>query len=191
MEAIGAIILAGGKSSRFGTDKALFPIQGIPLIQHVISTVESITKDIIIITNTPGNFGFVEYPCYKDIFPNVGPLGGIYTGLMHTTRQSNLVLPCDMPFISPMCLKYLIENADGNDVTVPFLDKKLEPLCAIYSKKCLPLIEKQIHEKNYQIFQFYDKVNTKKISINAELPFYDRRIFSNINTRHDLLQMDQ
>jgi len=183
---IGAIILAGGKSSRFGTDKALFPIHGVPLIQNVIDVVERVTSNIIIITNSIEKLKFLNYPLYEDIIPNAGPLGGIYTGLTHSSFELNLVLPCDMPHITPACLNYLIHSANGNDITVPYHNNMLEPLCAVYSKTCVDIIKKHLQSKNYQIFQFYKKVKTQKVHFHSDLPFYHQRLFSNINSKQDL-----
>ncbi len=188
---IGAIILAGGKSRRFGTDKALFPFQGKALIANVIEVVEKVTNDIIIITNSAQRLEFLPYPKYKDQIPNSGPLGGIYTGLIYARHQLNIVLPCDMPFISVECLKFLIENTNGNDITVPYHQNLLEPLCAVYSKKCLPIIRDYLDANNYQVFQFYDKVKTKRLLFDFNLPFYHNRLFFNINSQKDLTEVNE
>ena len=183
---LGAIILAGGKSRRFGTDKAFYPYRGKPLIQTVINVVNKVTDNIIIITNSPEKLNFVSYPKYKDLLPDCGSLGGIYTGLSFSNFKVNLVLACDMPFVSTECLNYLVQNTNGNDITVPYHNNMLEPLCAVYSKSCLPFIKAQLETKNYQIFQFYDKVETKEIHFNLEIPFYHHRLFFNINSKDDL-----
>ena len=186
LEDIGAIILAGGKSKRFGSDKALSLFQGNPLIQAVIEVVENITNNIVIITNSPEKMDFINFPKFKDLIPGTGSLGGLYTGLHYSDQDLNIVLPCDMPFISTECIQFLFDNTNGNDITVPFHQNMLEPLSAIYSKKCLPFIKEQIHTGDYQIFQFYDKVKTKQLKFSIELPFYHENLFSNINTKSDL-----
>ena len=186
---IGAIILAGGKSKRFGTDKALYPYKGKPLIRTVIEIVKKITDKIIIVTNSPKKMEFINYPKYKDLIPGSGSLGGIYTGLYYSNAKVNIVLPCDMPYVSAACIKFLIDNTNGNDITVPFHKNMLEPLCAIYSKKCLPFIKTQIETKDYQIFQFYDEVWTKQIQFSSDLSFYHNQLFYNINSMEDLLDI--
>jgi len=183
---IGIIILAGGKSKRFGSDKALSVFQGKPLIQTVIEVAEKIASNIIIITNSPGKMDFIPYSKFTDLIPGTGSLGGLYTGLHYSGKDLNLVLPCDMPFISQDCIRFLIESTDGNDITVPFHQNKYEPLCAVYSKKCLPFIKDQIETGDFQIFQFYDKVKTKRLNFSNELPFYQKNLFLNINTKRDL-----
>lgn len=185
-EDIGVIILAGGKSKRFGSDKALSNFQGKPLIQTIIQVAEKITDDIIIITNTLEKMDFISYPKFTDLIPGTGSLGGLYSGLHYSEKYRNIVLACDMPFISTECIRFLIDNSDGNDITVPFHQNKFEPLCAIYSKRCLPFIKNQIDSGDYQIFQFYDKVRTKQLNFSSELSFYHENLFSNINTKTDL-----
>jgi len=181
----GAIILAGGKSRRFGSNKELCIIDGIPLIQKVIDVAKSITKNITIVSNKPENLNFISFPKYKDIIPNIGPLGGIYTGLVHSEMKLNLILACDIPNISTEFLIYLISNVVGNEITVPcHTNNMLEPLCAIYSKTCIPYIKSQIEVSEYQVVQIYDRVKTKKLPIT---PNYSNQFF-NINSKHDLLQ---
>jgi len=183
---LGVIVLAGGKSKRFGPDKAFYLFQNKPLIQAVVEVAENITNNIIIITNSPEKMDFITYPKYTDLIPGSGSLGGLYTGLHYSDFDLNIVLPCDMPFISQECIQFLIKNTDGNEITVPFHKNKFEPLCAVYSKKCLPFIKDQIETGDYQIFQFYDKVKTKQLDFSSKLPFYHEKLFSNINTKSDL-----
>ena len=183
---VGAIILAGGNSKRFGADKVLFPFKGKPLIQTVIKTVKNITEKIIIITNSPDKLDFLNYQKFKDIIPGAGSLGGLYTGLYYSKQDLNIILPCDMPNISTECIQFLLNNSNGNDITVPYHRNMLEPLCAIYSKKCLPYIKEQIETGDYQVFQFYDKVKTRQLVFSNKLPFFHENLFSNINTKGDL-----
>jgi molybdenum cofactor guanylyltransferase len=183
---VGAIILAGGNSKRFGVDKALYPFKGKPLVQIVIETIKNLTKKIIIITNSPDKLDFLNYKKYNDIIPGAGSLGGLYTGLYHSNHDLNIVLPCDMPFISQECIQFLVKNSNGYDITVPIHNNMFEPLCAIYSKTCLPYIKNQIESEDYQVFQFYDKVKTKQLVFSNKLPFYHKNLFLNINTKSDL-----
>lgn len=182
----GAIILAGGKSRRFGEDKVTYPLNGKPLIQNVIEVVEKVTENIIIVTNTPEKLNFLGYPKFADIFPNSGPMGGIYTGLTFSRSNYNLVLPSDMPYISVECFEYLIRNANGSDIIIPEHDNLLEPLCAIYAKSCLATIKKFLDRNEYHVFKLCEKIKTKKVEFGPELDFYHDRLFFNINEKTDL-----
>jgi len=187
---LGAIILAGGKSTRFGSDKTLVSFQGIPLIQRAINIVTKITNDIVVVSNSQEKLSFLPYPKVRDLIPNRGPLGGIYTGLFYSQHQKNIVLPADMPFISVECIEYLIDHSKNADVTVPIHNNKYEPLCAIYSRTCLPVIKNQLQSGNNQVFAFYDKVNTVKLNFNHELHFHRQHLFYNINSIRDMEYLD-
>ena len=104
---ITGVILAGGKSSRMGTDKGLLELNGKPLIQYAIDTLKSIGLEIIIISNNSDyeQFGF---PVYPDIIPDKGPIGGVYTALSYSSTEKNLIVSCDTPFLSKKLLNYLI-----------------------------------------------------------------------------------
>ncbi|NOZ62874.1 MAG: molybdenum cofactor guanylyltransferase [Calditrichaeota bacterium] len=186
----GAIILAGGKSSRFGSDKTLVDFQGAPLLLRVVNIVKNFTRDIVIVTNSPEKLTFLPYRKERDLIANCGPLGGIYTGLCHSNHEKNIVVPADMPFISAECIQYLLDQSEKADVTVPVHDNKYEPLCAIYSKSCIPIIKKQLESGDNQVFAFYDKVNTMKLNFGEELHFYHRHIFYNINSVRDLERLN-
>jgi len=183
----GIILLAGGKSRRFGGDKAFFSFHGQPLIQRMLNKVRSISSDIIIVANWRIRPNFLSDPVYHDLIPKTGPLGGIYTGLVYSKCTRNLVLPCDMPGMSTECLCYLLEKGAKADIAVACYQNRVEPLCAVYSKNCIPVIRKQLIQKNLQIQQLFKSVNTKKIHITAQLPFYHRQLFFNLNSREDLL----
>jgi len=183
---LGAIILAGGKSRRFGSNKALYRLNDIPLIQYMTDIVTQITSNIIIITNSPELYNFLPYPKHSDLIPATGPLGGIYTGLYYAKAHYNLVLPCDMPFINFQCIEYLYQQSIGYDIAVPVHDNLFEPLCAIYAKSCLPNMQIQLTAKKYQICQLYERLKTHRIPFSSALPFYHSKIFTNINSPQDL-----
>ena len=131
---ITGIILAGGKSKRMGTEKGLINFRGKTMIQYAIEVLEPICDQIIISANS-NSYDALPYPKFSDIFPNSGPMGGIYTGLLNSRNDLNLVLSCDMPFIKADLLNDLVLNADGNDIVVPWhRSKHFEPMCALYRK---------------------------------------------------------
>ena len=99
-KSLAAIILAGGRSSRMGTEKGLMPFRGKPMIRHIIDLLQSLDINPIQIITQHGAYEQFELPCYPDLIQNKGPLGGIYSGLVHSTATKNLVLGCDMPFLT-------------------------------------------------------------------------------------------
>src|SRR3989338_10174791 len=160
-----AIILAGGESSRMGTDKAFLKIGNQPLIKRQIELLRKIFKKIIIVTNSlPKYRGYKGIKIISDIIPHRGPLGGIYSGLLASSSTYNFVVACDMPFINESLIRYMIKNKDDYDVLIPKIDKKFHPLFGIYSKDCLPIIEKRIKQQRLKVSSIFSKVKTNFIS---------------------------
>ncbi len=187
---IGAIILAGGKSTRFGSDKTLITLHGVPLIQRAINIVKKITDEIIIVTNSPEKFSSLPYPKVKDLIRNRGPLGGIYTGLFYSKHEKNIVIPADMPFVTAECIEFLIASSRESDVTVPIRNGRYEPLCAVYSRSCLTEIKAQLVTGNNQVFAFYDRVKTIEVNFEDNSYFNTEHLFFNINSIQDMEQIE-
>lgn len=182
---ITGIILAGGKSKRIGADKGLLNFNGKTFVENIYGVVKTMCQDIMIISNQPG-YEKLGIPVYRDLVENSGPLAGIYTGLTYSNTFNNLVVGCDMPFISTELLEYLIGHLNNKDVIVPAADDQLQPLCALYTKNCLNLMEKFLKNGNLQMQQVIKQLDAKYIIINEALDFYDPRWFFNINTREDI-----
>ena len=121
------------------------------------------------------------YKIYKDIFTDCGPLGGIYTALTHSKTQKNIILSCDMPLISSDVLKYLIKCTGEEQVTIVTDKGKLEPLCAIYNKTCLPIVESCLKSNNLKLKDVLKQLNIKEIEVSNQT-FYSPNLISNINT---------
>jgi molybdopterin-guanine dinucleotide biosynthesis protein A len=180
---ISAIILAGGKSSRMGSDKGLLELNGKKMIQHVIEIIQKITDDIIIVSNSSGYEQFT-FPVFKDIEKDKGPLGGIHTGLMKSSRDINIVVSCDAPFVSNSTLTQLLEASIGYDITIPSYQGRLYPLIGIYNKACLPVIKRSIETNNLRVRSIFDQLKTNIIDCSDE----DESHFTNINTPEELAQ---
>ena len=106
---ITGIILAGGKSSRMGTEKGLILYKNKPFVKHIIEAMKPLVNNIIIICNTRAyeRFGF---KCYEDLIKNTGPLAGIYTGLSYSKTDNNLIVSCDIPLVNTVVLQKLIDQ---------------------------------------------------------------------------------
>ena len=185
------IILAGGKSLRLGHDKVLEKVGSSSLLEKVISRTDSLSKEIIIVTAEERTFpqltGRPKIQIVSDIFPGIGSLGGIYTGLVTSNSHYNLVVAADMPFLSQPLLRYMIEVSDGFDFVLPRINTFFEPLHAIYSKKCSEPIESLIKKGRKVIIDLFDYVKVKYIEA-EEIDIFDPQhlSFFNINTKDDL-----
>lgn len=184
------IILAGGKSTRLVEDKAFIKLNSITLLEAVLETVQRVVAEIIIVANTPEKFAHFRSPkiqLVQDKLPYQGPLGGILAGLEASPDPHNLVVPCDTPFLKEVLLKEMLSGATDYDAVVPKIDGKLEPLVAVYSKKCIEPIKASLERKDLRIISFFDRVNIKYLTTDIiNRHDRDQLSFFNINTREDL-----
>ncbi|MTI33485.1 molybdenum cofactor guanylyltransferase [Xanthovirga aplysinae] len=175
------IILAGGRSSRMGKDKALLSLNGKLFMEYIIEAIESLTSNIIIIGQEEEYEQF-GYPVYSDLIPGRGPLGGIYTGLYYSANSSNLILSCDIPCVTSDLLKYLFNKAYGYRVTVCSHQQKIEPLIGVYQKTCLPLLKDMLETNQLRLRDALKKLDAHYLHIGEHLSFYKKDLFKNINT---------
>jgi len=192
---ITGIVLAGGKSTRIGANKPQLKIGKSHLIDRVLDTLSQVASSILIVTTgdqpdlaksaTPG------IRVVKDISPGKGPLGGIYTGLMHAETSHSLVVGCDMPFLNGGLIKYLMDGASGFAAVAPKIGWMIQPLHAIYSKSCIPSIEALLREEQLQIIKLFNLVNTRYVT-EKEIDQFDpgHLSFLNINTEDDLMKAE-
>lgn len=183
-QGITAIILAGGKSTRMNKDKGLVVFNGKMLVQHVIDSLNMITGNIIIITSNNGYNQF-GYPCIEDELKERGPLGGIYTGLIHSPTIKNLVVGCDMPFLSKNIFSGLINNCDDTDALFAEHKGKVEPLCAIYDRNCIPHLRSRLEQNQLKITDAFEGLKTRVISFDNE-DWFKGNEFANINSIDEL-----
>lgn len=180
-------ILAGGESRRFGRDKARAMLGGNPLVVHVLDTLHSVFDDVLIVTNEPVPYERIGVTVVSDIVRGAGCLGGLLTALVHARGERCFVVACDMPFLNADVIRRMVRMCGGTDVVVPVLRGELQPLHAIYSKRCVTHIEERMAQGDLRIFDFYSNVLTLRLerSVWEDLD-PENRSFSNINTQHDL-----
>lgn len=160
MKATG-IILAGGMSSRMGKNKALLPLEGVTVIERIISEIESIVTDIIIVTNNFEDYSFLKLPMVEDRVKGMGPLAGIEAGLNASNNEKNIVIACDMPFVSAELGKILLQELDHCDAAVPHLSGQLHPLFATYRKNVAGAVTQSLEEHQLRIRHLLDRIHVK------------------------------
>ena len=182
------IILAGGRNSRMGINKAFLEIDGTRVIDNILAVYQKIFSEIIIVTNDPLSYTeFFETLIVTDIYKEKGALGGIYTGLFYATYDYSFVAACDMPFLNEDFIIYLTEQTDKFDIVVPELPEGFQTLHAIYSRNCLSHIKKLLIADKLKIAGFYKEVRLLSIPEEKIKPFNkDGRLFFNVNTPEDL-----
>lgn len=181
-------IIAGGKSSRMGTNKALIDFGGQTLIERIIERTQGLDQQAtILITNTPDDYAHLDLPMFPDIVPDSGSLGGIYTALYHSQTSHTIVIACDMPFVSSDVIRVMMQDAETYDVVVPTVEGYPQGLHAIYSNACLEPIRAKIEAKRLKVIGFYDQMRVKYLDEKAlETVNQDQLAFMNVNTPEDL-----
>lgn len=185
---VSGIILAGGKNLRMGTNKAFLEIGGIRLIDRILHIYRQLFNEIIIVTNDPGAYTeFGDAAIVTDIYKGKGPLGGIFTGLFHSGNPCIFVSACDLPYLNTGFILHLSGLAKQQDVVVPETPDGLQPLCAVYSRNCLPVIKRQIERDKLKITGFFRDVRLLTVGPD-EIRRFDPEglLFQNVNTPSDL-----
>jgi molybdopterin-guanine dinucleotide biosynthesis protein A len=183
---VAAFILAGGKSTRMGADKAFVVLEGRTLLARALEVARAVTSDVRIV----GDAGkFVAFaPVVEDVFRGCGPLGGIHSALRASAAKLNLMAAVDVPFVSPALLEYLIARARGSAAIVTVARVGAwQPLCAVYRRKFAEVAERALREGRYRIDRLFEMVPTEVISA-EELGAagFSSAMFRNLNTREDL-----
>lgn len=197
------VIQAGGQSSRMGEDKALKPFLGRPLIQHVIERLASIADEMIVTTNRPAEYGFLNtltgsvhrLRLVSDLKPGRGALGGLYTAISSATSPFVAVVACDMPFASKnffeSSLRLMVK--DEADVVIAKTDAGYEPLHALYRREiCLPAIEAAMDTDQWKVIAWFPQVRVRTLLPNEFKAFDPAGLcFLNLNTPEDFLAAER
>ena len=188
-------IQAGGQSSRMGEDKALKTFLGRPLIQRVVERLTSIADEILVTTNRPEEYGFLNLRLFSDLKPGRGALGGLYTAIASATHPIVAVVACDMPFASPTLIETmsrLLVEADA-DVVIAKSDEGYEPLHAIYRRDiCLPAIESALEADQWKVIAWFPQVKVHVLTP-EEIKSADPAglAFWNVNTPEEFAQAEK
>ncbi len=196
---LSAAALAGGQSRRMGTNKALLPLVagGQPMLGLVLERLCSVADDMLVVANEQERYETFGARVVPDLQPQIGALGGIQAAVTWSVHEHCLVVACDMPFLSLPLLRRMVSEPRNYDVLVPLIPGEsrqrgdglvFQTLHAIYSKQCLPFIEKRIAAGNKQVVSFFEDVRVRTIDL-ADVMQWDPelRSFFNANTPEALL----
>lgn len=178
---ITAIILAGGNSSRMGEDKGLMLLEGKPMIEHVIGAVSSFANKIIIVSNNEEYQQF-NYPVYEDLVKGKGPLAGIYTGLYYSQTEENIILSCDVPYVTIELISFLIEKAGNHQITIPSFQGKSHQLIGVFSKSCEAPLFISLEKDHLKLKDAFKNLNLNVVDANQ----FDGKVFANLNSASDV-----
>jgi molybdopterin-guanine dinucleotide biosynthesis protein A len=173
------VIMAGGRSSRMGQDKARLEVEGTTFFARVAAVFRELFPQVLIAGERPDLAG-PDLPYLPDRYPG-SALGGLYTGLAAAETPFIFVAPCDMPFPSADLIRLILDQRAGYDVVVPRTPARLEPLFAIYSKNCLTPMRDMLERGHYRIYDFFPQMRVRELA-DSELPAGWERALRNVNT---------
>ncbi len=184
-------VLAGGSSRRFGQDKALLEVGGITLVERAVNTLEALGLEVRVVCGSEDQARLIKSPSILDRTPGQGPLMGIWSALQHSDHQNNCFLCCDMPLLSSKLLHRLWSLKRGFHVVVPTdHEGRIQPLCGIYSRQCLGVVEDQLGRG---VLSILDVLKSGRLKVNV-VPGQDLEVdphtFLNINDRASLRALE-
>lgn len=189
-EDVCAVILAGGKSSRMGFNKALLQVEGTPLIRILIDRILPITKRILISSNDAADYGFLNFPVIPDRYPDYGPLAGLHAAMLEHIAPLYLVLACDLPNLQTQVMRNLLAFAEGFDAAIPRSGNGMaHPLCAVYRRTCLPTIEIALQQGEKKVITTFLDSTLHIGWIAPKEGQFDDADLANINTPEDLQKL--
>jgi len=184
------IILAGGKNLRMGQNKAFLEVQGERIIDRIKRILVELFDEVLLVTNSPPDYLDLNLRTVTDLYREKGSLGGIFTGLFHASFSHAFVAACDMPFLRPALISHLVRLSPGYDIVIPRTEDGLQPLHAVYSRKCLPFMEDLLRKGNLKILDFFHQVKKREVLPEEITPFDSQLIsFLNLNTPEDLTRI--
>lgn len=188
---ITGVILAGGKSSRMGTNKALLKLGNQTIIERIAELMKSIFEEVILITNSPEEYNFLNIPIFEDIYKWKGPLAGIHSALVHSTTEKIFVLSCDVPLMGREMIEYIVNYKSEKPIVFCEAAGYHQPLVGVYSKIILKAVENFISttEVSDKSFHHFLKSVEAEIIHPEKLSFYKDELFFNLNRPEDFKQL--
>ena len=188
------VINAGGESRRMGENKALKRFAGQPLIARMVARLHSLAQELLVTTNQPELFAFLNLPLVGDLKPGYGALSGLYTAVASAHQPLVAVLACDMPYVDAhlLAIQRDLLLAEEADVIIPYSPAGIEPLHAIYRRAtCLPAIEAAIAADQRRLNSWFSQVRVREMPV-SEVARYDPqfRSFINVNTPEEFRQAE-
>ncbi|MFT5858365.1 MAG: molybdopterin-guanine dinucleotide biosynthesis protein A [Flavobacteriaceae bacterium] len=181
---ITGIILAGGKSTRLGTDKGLAMLNSKPLVQHSIDLLDSLNIPVLIVTNQLEYEQF-GHPLVEDVYKEKGPIGGIYSGLRSSKTEVNILLSCDTPYIPLQIIERIIGASEDHEIAIArFLDQ-LHPLIGLYKRSLIKPLKNAIEEDRLKLISLCTELNAHQVVFESD-DLISARSFTNINTLEEL-----
>ena len=184
------IILSGGLNSRMGgRDKARLELGGRSFIDRILTAIDRCFKELLLVTREPDLYRNLPVTIVEDIFNIRTPLTGIHAGLVNMDADYGFCTSCDTPLLKTALVRILVSNIDvHHDIVVPSVGTYFQPLCAVYSKRCIPFIEDQLRRGEVKTDGIFKALKVKKVPY-EQLQKVDPKLtsFYNVNTPEDFI----
>jgi molybdopterin-guanine dinucleotide biosynthesis protein A len=183
------VLLAGGNSRRMGEDKRYLVVGEQTLLERGLAVLRSIFQEVLVVIAQDSPSLDVDARVVRDLVPDCGSLGGLYTGLTQATTPYIFVVACDMPFLDPAVITQFTSRRASADIVIAKLAARLHPMHALYSKVCLPVLEQMIRARQLKIHEMLSHASLHvRYVTDADLLTIDPsgRSFQNVNTPADL-----
>jgi len=186
------VLLAGGQSRRFGSNKALAELNGCRLIEYPARVLAELFNQHLLVTNHPELYSFLNWPTLPDRSPGSGPLAGIEAALHRATTPFIFVVACDMPHLNRALISHLCTLAPGYDAVIPVSAKGWEPLHGVYSRSALPTITAALASGSRKLQVVLGRLQVREVGEAEMLAVSVSALqsFRNINTLDDLPAAD-
>jgi molybdopterin-guanine dinucleotide biosynthesis protein A len=181
-----AIVLAGGRSSRMGTPKALLLFDDRPLVVLIVAALRQMFDDVVVVAAPGQDLPSLPATLVRDEVPYQGPVGGLYYGLNAAGADICFVTACDSAFLNPQLVSYLVSQVAEYDIVVPHWEGRFQPLHAVYRRTVLPHLEEQLARNELRPVYLFDTVRTRTVREDEIRRFDpDGSSFFNMNTPDD------
>jgi molybdopterin-guanine dinucleotide biosynthesis protein A len=187
---VSGVILAGGKSSRMGSNKALLPYRGGRFIEAIYRQLSSLFEEVLVVTNSPEQYAFLGCRMVSDLYHDMGALAGLHAGLTYSRTPHIFAVACDMPYLNDVVIRTLVVRCHQSDVIIPEGENGLEPLHAVYCRSCLPAMETALQSGKRRLISFFPEVQVMVVPGDT-IRFVDPDLdsFRNINTPADYFDL--
>jgi molybdopterin-guanine dinucleotide biosynthesis protein A len=165
-----------------GTDKALIPLNGKPMIARVAEVMRSVLAEVCISANQTEPYGFLDLPIYPDLHPSSGPLGGLHSAFAHTRSEEIFLIGCDMPFVSRELIEYIVHYPSTAPARAALTeDGRVHPICGVYHRNILPLVVDAIAHQRLKMLDLLRESGATLVPVTPDLSFYRTDLLHNFN----------
>lgn len=194
---ITGVLLSGGKSQRMNSNKALLKLDGLTLVEHIHAMMKSVFEKVVISTNNPEEYNFIDAEKITDLYPGFGPLAGIHSAVSKLNALKIFIVSTDLIFLQPSVIRFLIDYKTDEPIVVPKANGKVHFMCGLYDsgiKNTLGPVLNNIQEARARgedvrnsalsIWNFAERVGVEIIDVEFQ-KFFFNDLFFNVNSPAD------